>query len=43
MQKRNQKKAESEKRYYEDKTYVAGDWVYTKPQPHGLLTARLFS
>jgi ethanolamine-phosphate cytidylyltransferase len=25
LQKRNEKKAESEKRYYEDKTHVSGD------------------
>ena len=27
MQKRNEKKGASERRYYEDKTYVSGDWL----------------
>ena len=26
MQKRNEKKANSERRYYEDKAYILGDW-----------------
>lgn len=31
MQKRNEKKANSERRYYDDKAYVSGDWLCQIP------------
>lgn len=35
LQKRNEKKSESEKRYYADKTYVSGDWSESGTQRQG--------